>query len=514
MLGASLLASVAVGCASEKSGEFKRVPLARAAKSDPGVPIFTLGVASGDPRPDRVMLWTRLVAEPMDEFGGVRAGSRLADTVNVAFDVATDEAFDDLVVSETAVASRDYGYSVHADATGLKPGTDYFYRFRLGEQISPVGRTRTLPEPGAEVGALRIVAASCQDFQWGYYGAWAKVTELKPDYVVFLGDYIYELTLGDLSPGGDEARTWAGPTPTDLTSYRWRYAQTKADPDLAAAHAACPWVITWDDHEVSNNYAGDVGQADGGQPDSHARRLAAYQAWWEHQPVRIEADSFERLDVYRQVDIGRLARIITLDTRQFADPPACRSAGGGLGEVGPLCEEADGGRTLLGADQEEWLDERLSGSAATWTVLASPVMVAAMNVGSAALPEYERDLWVGYPEARERLLATLHGLSDTSPIVLSGDWHASFVTNAGDAARPIPEFVGPAVSSVPFPEDPSATNAEVQYFSAANGFVVVEASAAEFRVEFWNMDDRWNQRPQFTQVAFTVASGERTAKPS
>ncbi len=154
----------------------------------------------------------------------------------------------------------------------------------------------------------------------------------------------------------------------------------------------------------------------------------------------------------------------------------------------------------------------LRGSTAAWTVLASPVMVAAMNIGTVEAPEFERDLWVGYPEARERLLSALDTLADSEPVVVSGDWHAAFVTNAGDEDRPIPEFVGPAISSVPFPDDPSAANPAVEYFSADNGFVVFDVGRAEIRAEFWSLDDRWKPRPTFTRDAFVVRHGERKAR--
>ncbi len=375
---------------------------------------FALGVASGDPLTDRVMLWTRLASDPLVEGGGSPEGD-----VEVAFDVAIDADFADLVVSGVATATDDLGHSVHVDVSGLEPDTWYHYRFRAGDQTSPVGRTRTFPAAGESPEQFRFVFASCQDLQWGEYGAWGRAAELSDvDAVVFLGDYVYELNLGDLSPDRSARRAWAGPEPETVVDYRRRYAQTKADLQLQAAHEMAPWIVTFDDHEVSNNYAGDVGQADIDQPASRDRRLAAYQAWYEHTPIRLDPlpTEFAELDVHRSFDFGDLARVYAIETRQRADVPACRTDGSLVSDEGPLCEAAeDEARSNLGADQEQWLVDALADSATTWNVLANPIMLAGLNLGTAAEPSFTRDAWDGYPAARRRLLERDPGQRGVEP---------------------------------------------------------------------------------------------------
>ena len=284
---------------------------------------FALGVASGDPLHDRVVIWTRLASAPV----AVDGGSPSTD-VEVAYDVATDEAFTDLVASGIATATAALAHSVHVDVTGLRPDTWYFYRFRAGDQTSPTGRTRTFPAADASPNSFRFVFASCQDFQWGRYGAWRHAAaEADLDAVLFLGDYIYETNLGDLSPDKAGDRVWANGAAFTLAEYRQRYAQTKGDADLQAAHHAAPWLTIFDEHEVSNNYAGDVSQPDRDRPNSGDRRLAAYQAWYEHTPIRIEPEpsAFDDLRVHRSLQFGNLASIFAIETRQHADPPPCRS---------------------------------------------------------------------------------------------------------------------------------------------------------------------------------------------
>lgn len=366
---------------------------------------FALGVASGDPLHDRVVIWTRLASAPV----AVDGGSPSTD-VEVAYDVATDEAFTDLVASGIATATAALAHSVHVDVTGLRPDTWYFYRFRAGDQTSPTGRTRTFPAADAPPNSFRFVFASCQDFQWGRYGAWRHAAaEADLDAVLFLGDYIYETNLGDLSPGASGDRVWANGAAFTLAEYRQRYAQTKGDADLQAAHHAAPWLTIFDDHEVSNNYAGDVSQPDRDRPNSRDRRLAAYQAWYEHTPIRIEPEptAFDDLRVHRSLQFGNLASIFAIETRQHADPPPCRSDQPedtpilALTDDGPDCAERnDPARSNLGTDQEAWLGTGLADSTTTWNIIANPLMLAGLNVGTAEAPAYTRDTWDGYTAAR------------------------------------------------------------------------------------------------------------------
>jgi alkaline phosphatase D len=248
---------------------------ASAALTRPSFPAdpFTLGVASGDPDHASVVLWTRLAPAPLEPDGGMRP-----DPVAVAWEVAEDEGMRKVVRAGTATATPGFGHSVHAEVDGLRPDRWYWYRFRAGDARSPVGRTRTLPDPAADPGALRFAFASCQHYEAGLFTAYEQMARDELDLVVHLGDYIYEGAGTDRQVrrhhGGREILT--------LTDYRVRHSQYRSDPMLQAAHARCPWFLTWDDHEVSNNYAADRSNKRGvSTADFLARRAAGYQAYYE-----------------------------------------------------------------------------------------------------------------------------------------------------------------------------------------------------------------------------------------
>lgn len=522
-LSALALAGVTTACAGGDDGDgasdttSTTVSLADPADATLPANVFALGVASGDPLSDRVMLWTRLASDPLAEDGGAPEGD-----VEVAFDVARDADFRDLVVSGVATATAELAHSVHVDVSGLEPDTWYHYRFRAGDQTSPVGRTRTFPEADASPERFRFVFASCQDFQWGEYGAWGRAAE-QPDVdaVVFLGDYVYELNLGDLSPDKNGRRVWAGPSPETLVDYRRRYAQTKADAQLQAAHEMAPWIVTFDDHEVSNNYAGDVGQADIDQPASRDRRLAAYQAWYEHTPVRLDPvpEDFAELQVNRSFDFGDLARLYVIETRQRADVPACRTDGSLVSDDGPLCEDTeDESRSILGADQEKWLADELDDSTSTWNVLANPVMFAGLNIGTVDEPEFTRDMWDGYPASRRRVLRAIQDSGVSNPVTVTGDWHASFVLDvAAEPGGPVvmPEFVVTSISTVLFSTDYRDANPHVRYFNAEHGFALVTVTPDDFRCEFQYVDDVWNPDSPISHTdVWVVRNGEHVAEPA
>lgn len=530
LLLSGLVAGVTVACASGTSKDgtakdggsegsttsAKAVTLAQPKAAELAAAAFPLGVASGDPLSDRVMLWTRVFP----------ADPAASTPIEVAFDVATDEAFEHLVFSGIAEAGPDLAHSLHVDVTGLAPDSWYYYRFRAGDQTSPVGRTRTFPAADAKPEAFNFVFASCQDFQWGYYGAWASAAaEQDLDAIVFLGDYIYEMTLGDLSPDHSGARVWGDSGAVTLADYRGRYAQVKSDANLQAAHHAVPWISTFDDHEVSDNYAGDVGGSDLEEPRSRDRRLAAYQAWYEHTPIRLakppagrSPEDFQELVVNRSFSFGDLAKLFVIETRQHADPPACRTGTGYAADEGPLCEgAADTKRSNLGAAQEKWLFGELQSTKAHWNVLANPVMLADMNIGTADAPAYYRDMWIGYPAARERLLAKIVEAKVPNPVTITGDWHASFVLDVqsdphGEAPRTVmPEFLVTAISSVLFPQDYRANNPQIRYFNAAHGYALVRLSRETFNCSFCYIDDVWNPEARVSKRDnWSLASGALT----
>lgn len=396
--------------------------------------LFSLGVASGDPRHDSVLLWTRLAPDPL---GG---GGMPEVAVPVRYELAFDDAFAKVVRRGHAWAEPRWGHSVHASVNGLRPDAWYWYRFIVGEEVSPIGRARTAPAPGRG-DSLSFLFASCQNFRHGYYTAWEHAPAEETDLIVHLGDYIYE---GGMASGG--VRQHNSPEVHTLDGYRNRYALYKQDPALQAAHAACPWVVTWDDHEVENNHAGLVPQEVEEQPEFAARRAAAYQAWWEHQPVRMPPPTDEHLRIYRNLDWGRLGRFHVLDTRQYRDNQPC-----GTNDWGTVCPERDDpARTFLGARQEAWLGRSLKRSRAVWDILANQVIMTALPVAGAL---HNFDQWDGYTAARSRLFDELRDGRVENPLVLSGDAHAGAVgevvgqTDEGFTEPVATEFLGNSITS-------------------------------------------------------------------
>ncbi|MBP7324651.1 MAG: alkaline phosphatase D family protein [Alicycliphilus sp.] len=412
---------------------------------------FGLGVASGEPQPDGVVLWTRLLPEhPAD------AGAPWAGPLSVRWEVADDAQFQRIVQQGQATALPELAHSVHVEVTGLQPGRWYHYRFMLGDAVSRTGRTRTAPAADALAPRLRLVYASCQRWENGYYAAWRHACADEPDLVLFLGDYIYE----NPSPKDTSglARVHDLPLPQNLADYRARYALYKSDPDLQAAHACAPWMVTWDDHEVQNDYAGNHGLGDARWPPL---RAAAWQAYYEHMPLRASAlvsSSFQGLQLYRRLAWGLLARLHMLDARQYRDRQACRPPGSrSAGSVHPgACSElAAPQRSFLGWQQEAWLQQGLAQDgrehAARWSVLAQQTLLSPRHYSSGQLPA---DSWDGYPAARARLLNALAQQPPRNTVVLGGDIHQNYVCNlmappeAGKAGLILAsEFCGTSISS-------------------------------------------------------------------
>ena len=388
---------------------------------------FTLGVASGDPLPDRVVLWTRLAPDPL------AGGGMPAADVDVTWEVAEDPAFGTLVASGTDVARAEHAHSVHVDPTGLAADTWYWYRFRAEGYTSPVGRTRTAPANDCTVETLRFGFATCQSWTSGFYPAYAHLAEEACDVVLFLGDYIYEGGVG----GASAVRPHNSGEVVTLDEYRNRYALYKGDANLQAAHAACPWIVTWDDHEVDNDYAGDQDQ-DGGSPEDFlVRRAAAYQAWWEHQPVRLAPPTGPDLQIYRSFAWGDLASLVVLDGRQYRSTQVCEV---GPGPVYPTCADRDDlTRSMLGSAQEAWLGTSLRGSGSTWNVVANQTVFSAMPLFGL----FNMDQWDGYPGAQARLRDLLAEPEVLNPIVITGDIHAAGVaTIPADWADPASPVIG------------------------------------------------------------------------
>jgi alkaline phosphatase D len=401
---------------------------------------FSLGVASGDPTPSGTVLWTRLAPRPLEPGYGM-AGVRAA----VDWEVADDEAFTTIVQRGRATAAPELGHSVHIDVQGLAPDRWYFYRFQSGGARSPVGRTRTMPTEGA-LAPLRFGVAGCQHYEAGLFTAYQHLAAEELDLLIHTGDYIYEY-----SPIEGRVRRHANEEIRNVEDYRIRYAQYKSDPMLQAAHARYPWLVTWDDHEVDNNYAGEIGENGMESAEQmRARRAAGYQAWWENQPVRVpRARSWADLAIHRSVAWGALARFWVLDTRQHRADQAC----GDGSRVVPCGDWADRSRTVLGAAQEDWLVEGLARSRAGWQVLAQQIMMAPFDFAAGADAQVSMDQWSGYPAARDRLLGAVAQHAPNRTVVLTGDIHSSWVNELpagfeGPRGAPVAaEFVGTSIAS-------------------------------------------------------------------
>jgi alkaline phosphatase D len=406
---------------------------------------FTLGVASGDPLPDGVVLWTRLAPRPLEPMGGLPFAG-----YPVQWQVAEDAAFRQVVRSGTATARAEYGHSVHVDVRGLRPGRDYHYRFRTGAHLSPAGRTRTAPAVSASPQALRFGVASCQAYGDGYFTAYRHLAAEDLDVVFFLGDYIYENAVTSaggnrLDPGLHLPDTFELPVDT-LDLYRMRYALYRTDPDLQAAHAAVPWVLTWDDHEVQDNYAAGVPRFDIPARDFLVQRANAYRAYWENQPLRRpQQPSGAGMRLHRRLRFGDLAEAHVLDTRQYRSDQAC-----GDGLRADCAQRDDPRRTLLGAAQRSWLLDGMQRGGARWNLLAQQVMMAECRYG-ADPPLLDMDKWDGYRADRDRILRTAARVPGT--VVLTGDIHFNYAADLRpDFARPqspavAVELVGTSISS-------------------------------------------------------------------
>ena len=452
-------------------------------RSDP----FTLGIASGSPREDSVVLWTRLAPQPL------QSGGLDPVALAVRWEVAHDESFRRIARRGESIASPESAHAIHAEVDGLEPGRVYFYRFACGDAMSAVGRTRTTPRAGEGDERLRFAFASCQQYEQGYYVAHRHLADEHPDLVLFLGDYIYES-----SWGREHVRQHNGPPPHTLQEYRDRYALYKTDADLQHAHAVAPWIVTWDDHEVQNDYAND--RAEDLDPDFLARRTAAYRAFFEHMPLRrsvLQAGGGFR--IYDRFAWGSLAAFHVVDDRQYRAYDACpKPARGGSSVVGDACTaRLDPSRTMLGDVQEAWLDESFARSRATWNVLAQQTLMApagTANEGQGVM--HWTDGWDGYPVARARLLRSMARTRLSNPVVIGGDVHAQYFADLHldpeDARSPIvaSELCGTSITSQGIRprlvENIVASNPWIHYGNATlRGYTRVELTreglAAELR---------------------------------
>ncbi len=442
------LAQIARGAAMLAWGHLfgaASAPARAATQLPPGADPFTLGVASGMPRPDSVVLWTRLAPQPYAPLGGLPDAP-----IDVRWEMALDEKFSRGQRSGTFTARPEHAHSVHVQVSGLPSSTVLFYRFTVRDAVSPVGRTRTAPAEGADVARLRIAVASCQHYEQGAFAAHRDIAEQDVDFVLFLGDYIYES-----SNPRYRLRAHEGPPPKSLDAYRVRHATYKLDADLRAAHAAHPWLMTWDDHEVENDYANELSPSALPPEEFLARRTAAYKAYFEHMPVAPDmAPRGAAMRIHERYTWGQLAELWTLDSRQFRDVQACNDPGRGGGRVLAECADlALESRSLFGAAQEQWLAQGLARSERRWKLLGQASQISPGGIDSPLGRRIYSDGWDGYPRARERLMQTIAQARGGNVVCLSGDVHRHMATqlraqaNQQASAIVAGEFVCSSVTS-------------------------------------------------------------------
>ncbi|HTF72470.1 MAG TPA: alkaline phosphatase D family protein [Edaphobacter sp.] len=439
-------------------------------KTDP----FQLGVASGDPWPDSVVLWTRLAPDPLN------GGGMPNEDVLVRWRIAGDEHMSKIVREGTVAANPEWAHSVHVEVQGLQPDRWYWYQFDVGTGVgrisSPIGRTKTAPAAFSQPDRFPFAFVSCQKYEAGFYTAVDHLCEEDISLVIHLGDYIYEK--GPVRGIRDMPVT----TSVSLESYRNRYAYYKMDPSLKRLHAQFPFAAVSDDHEVANNYAGLIPEKESQLPGFKERRAAAYRAYYEHMPFRMAVQPHDAyMTMYRTLRIGGLADIHMLDTRQFRTDQPCGDG------TKPSCPEREGPSTMMGDVQEKWLQAQLGkgkDSHERWNILAQQIIFSQINVGRGDQAEYMMDKWDGYPQARKRLVDNIVNIGLNNVVILSGDNHNNWVfdvkTNPDDEKSPVlaSEFAGTSLTSGGDGTDIApefapilAKNPQVKFHNSQRGYV-------------------------------------------
>jgi alkaline phosphatase D len=487
---------------------------------------FTLGVASGDPLPDSVVLWTRLAPNP------VVTGEGLMDRrYPIDWRVATDENFTNVVKEGTAIVNPEFAYSAHVDVKGLDAGREYFYQFKSGPELSPVGRTKTAPPAGAALDRFRFAFASCQQHPDGFYNAYRDMAQQDLDLVVHLGDYIYE--------GAGQGSLGRGHLPAHviltLDDYRTRHGQYRSDPDLQAAHANFPWIVTWDDHEVTNNYSEadsdpDTPPFDGlqGLEAFIARRANAYRAYWENMPLRqAQMPQGSSLQLYRRLSFGNLVEYNVLDTRQYrSDQINCVALGEPL--VNGYCERAlVPEQTIMGDEQEQWLLDGLAGSRARWNVLAQQLQFSQMdNDRSLEGQNYvgDGDPWDGYKADRDTILNFVREQRLSNFVVITGDTHRNGVFDLkADFANPQSqtlgaEYMGTSIATGGNPATPVTHFGDPQdphqrFHNTNRGYVLCDVTPQLWRSDYRIVTDvRTQGVPASTLASFVTENGNPGAQ--
>ncbi|NEA37350.1 alkaline phosphatase D family protein [Streptomyces sp. SID13031] len=421
------------------------------ASGQPVGPFFAHGIASGDPLPDGILLWTR-VTPTADSMPGSANGP----IVVVRWQMATDATFGTIAAAGAVTTGPNRDHTVKIDVSGLQPATDYWYRFLLSDDaVSPTGRTRTAPARSAQLDHLRLGVVSCSNWEAGYFSSYRHLAQRGDiDLIVHLGDYLYEYRSGEFANRGRPVRPCQPANELlTLADYRIRHAQYKTDPDAQALHAALPWVVVWDDHEVSNDaWSGGAQNHDPATEGPWAARAAAaHQAYTEWMPVRFGANG----QIYRRLQFGNLAELSMLDLRTYRSKQA----------AGTAVDDPD--RTITGDGQMSWLKQGLAASTTRWRLIGNPVMISRLDFG--ALPAWllgplakllgipsnglvlSPDQWDGYNADRNELVDFMQSNSIGNVVFLTGDIHTSWaneLTTKSTVLSPTAvEFVVPSVTS-------------------------------------------------------------------
>ena len=541
----TLLAASAVGAASVTLGAVAVSEASAATR------YFRHGVASGDPRPRSVILWTRVT--PTED---AAPGSGVGPRVKVAWQVAEDAAFRDIVSSGTFRTGPARDHTVKLDARGLRPATSYFYRFLLNGVASPVGRTKTAPAPNADNNNLRFGVVSCSNIPAGFFSAYRHLAQRNDlDAVLHLGDYLYEYGNGEY---GNIREHQPAHEMVSLADYRQRHAQYKTDPDLQALHIKFPFIVTWDDHEVTNDQwkSGAENHKPETEGDYFERRARAHRAYDEWMPVRMGSETAigDGTRLFRRLKFGKLAELSMLDLRTYRSKQVELAV---TPVPSPDPEIDDPNRTITGNRQMEWLKESLQNDRAVWKLVGNPVMIAPVafpdlpdfdlvpvNDLTGLYPQdgfpYNVDQWDGYTADRRELFGHIRDQGVTNSVFLTGDIHsawacdlpvdpATYDPRAGVGESVGTEFVctsvtsdnlnditmtAPARSSIPVEEGIMAFNRHVRHLNFDDhGFSVLEVTRRHVQMDYFAISERTD--PDATasrQVSFRTMTNSQTVK--
>lgn len=504
---------------------------------------FLHGVASGDPLPERVIIWTRVT--PSAE---AVPGSRRGGTIAIRWEVAARPDFRRRVASGVAITNAQRDHTVKVDVCDLDPGRTYFYRFHFRDATSPVGRTRTAPALGADISSLRFGLASCSNYEAGYFSAY-RYMALRDDldFVLHVGDYIYEYESGAYGPGPAINRIHDPLTEIiTLSDYRRRHALYRGDADLQALHAAYPFICTWDDHELTNDTYN--GGAENHQPDTEGdfltRRAAAYQAYFEWMPIRLPQPRREPTRIYRRFRFGSLAEISMLDLRQYRNrQPASGSD--------PVKDDAD--RVIVGREQLDWLKENLGACSARWKLIGNSVMISPIDFKNPYIPPellaqlglmmgvpFNVDSWDGYTDDRRELLDHIADNGINNVTFLTGDIHSSWACEVprdslaylGGVPPVGVELVGTSITSDNLneilgapPRSPLSLQVEA-LFTAANqhvkllefdshGYSVIDLTPERLQADWYYISERTDAlATQQFSAAYVVPAGTNRLTPA